>query len=93
MTVEGKDYKLTPIGDASIFFDLELLATIAPKGKESREEWKTSGYGLRLDHAILIIAHYRLTKNHKDEAISIKQYVSEYRDIIKTLKTECGLAV
>ena len=46
MEIVEKDFKLTPVSEDSYFFDLELLQVIKPRGKESREEFKISGYGL-----------------------------------------------
>ena len=39
MIIEEKDFKLIPISESSNFFDLELLYTIKPKGKEERQEF------------------------------------------------------
>ena len=40
MIIEGKDFRLTPVSETSPMFDLELLYTVRPKGKEARQEFK-----------------------------------------------------
>lgn len=86
MVIEEKDFRLTPISDCSNFFDLELLYTIKPNGKEARQEFKTAAYGLPLDSAIKKIAQYRISINHEDEAITLKDYIKEFKEEIDSLK-------
>lgn len=91
MEIVEKDFKLTPVSEDSYFFDLELLQVIKPRGKESREEFKISGYGLTLDTAIKKIAMNRVCKNHKDEAINLKQFYTEFKEEIKDLIKSCQI--
>lgn len=86
MIIEESDYKLTQISEDSLFWDLELIHTVKPKGKEPRKEFKNSGYGLTLSHAIQKIANYRIHNNHPEEAITMKDYIKELKDNINTLK-------
>ena len=46
------DFKLTPVNESSISFDLELLCKVQPKGKEARFEFKNVAYGISLEYAI-----------------------------------------
>lgn len=78
MEIVEKDFKLTPISEDSPMFDLELLYVVKPRGKESRLEFKNAGYGLPLEGAIKKICHYRVSCNHREEAIKLKEYFSEY---------------
>lgn len=87
MVIEEKDFKLTPVGDESPFFDLELLYKISPRGKESRYEFKNAGYGLTLFTAMKKIIHYRICKKHIDEAINLKTYFEEYQKELQDLKS------
>lgn len=86
MIIEEKDFKLTPISDSSTKFDLDLLYKIQPKGKEARWDFKNAGYGISLEYAIKKIAHYRVYNKHRDEAIKIKTYFTDYISELNSLK-------
>lgn len=88
VTIEESDFRLTQVSDTSIFWDLELLCTIRPKDKEPRQEFKQSGYGLTMEHAIKKIANFRIANKHPN-AINMKTYLSEYKKIIEEIKTIC----
>ena len=91
MTIEEHDFKLTPISNSDIKFDLELLYEIQPKGKEARMEFKNVAYGINLDHAIHRIAQYRVSQKHKDEAITLLTYFKEFKEELDSLKALCGI--
>lgn len=91
MIIEEKDFRLTPVDDSSPMFDLDLLYVIKPKGKESRLEFKNAGYGLSLQNAIKKVAHYRVTCNHKDEAVTLLAYFEEFKKELDSLKQLCGI--
>ena len=91
MVIEEKDFRLIPLSEASLRFDLELLYTINPKGKDSRQEFKNAAYGISLDYAIKKIAHYRVSQNHKEEAITLLTYFKEFKEELDSLKALCGL--
>lgn len=84
MVIEEKDFKLTPISDDSIFYDLELLYKIQPKGKECRYEFKIAAYGIPLETALLKIAHYRT--NIKKDVSDLKSYITELKKEIQLLR-------
>lgn len=86
MEIVEKDFKLKPIDDSSPFFDLDLLYLIKPRGGEPRLEFKNAGYGLSLENAIKRIAHYRISCNHREEAIKLKTYFVEYKKELDSLK-------
>ena len=86
MEIVEKDFKLKPIDESSPFFDLELLYVVKPRGGEPRLEFKNAGYGLALSSAIRKIAQYRVNCKHKEEAIQIKTYFSEYKKELDNLK-------
>lgn len=92
MTIEGDDFKLIPVNDNSLFFDLELLYKIKPKGKEEREEFKSVGYGITLENAIKKIAQFRVNQNHLEEALSINVYLKEYKKELDSLKELVSLS-
>ncbi len=89
MTIEEKDFKLSPVNESSPMFDLELLHIVKPKGGEPREEFKIAGYGLPLDAAIKRIISYRIQSKHGDDAISLKKYLEDYKQIQKEIEKIC----
>lgn len=86
MTIEGELYKLKPISDSSPFYDLELLYDIG--GKNPRQEFKVECYGITLENALSRICNYYINKNHKDEAITLKQFVKEYKEALENFREE-----
>ena len=86
MTIEGKDYKLIPIDGYTPRFDLELLYEVKPRGRESRLEFRNVAYSISLDHAIKIIANYHINCNHRDEAVTLLEYLKEFTEELKFLK-------
>lgn len=91
MVIEEEDFRLTPVSDSSITFDLELLYTIHPKGKEERQEFKNVAYGISLSSAIKKIAQYRVSCNHKDESVKLLTYFSEFRKELDSLRKLCEI--
>ena len=59
MVIQGDFFRLTPSGEHSLLFDLELLHTV--KGKNTREEYKIAGYGINMR---LIVVENELQKNN-----------------------------
>lgn len=86
MIIEEKDFKLIPINDSSLRYDLELLYKIQPKGKESRLEFKNVAYGISIDYAIKKIVQHRICCKHKDEAITLQTYFKEFKEELDLLK-------
>ena len=91
MTIEEHDFKLTPVSNSDIKFDLELLYKIQPKGKEARMEFKNVAYGINLDHAVHRIAQYRVNQKHKNEAITLLTYFKEFKEELDSLKALCEI--
>lgn len=89
MVIEESDFRLTQVSDSSCFWDLELLYTIRPKGKEARQEFKICGYGLTMSSAIQHIASFRISQKHPEDSITMKQYLKEYKEIIEDIKKIC----
>ena len=82
MVIQGDFFRLTPSGEHSLLFDLELLHTV--KGKTTREEYKIAGYGIPLESAIKKCIQYAL--NNKFEVLSLKEYLYEYKKMQKELE-------
>lgn len=89
MIIEEKDFRLTPVNDSSPMFDLELLHIVKPKGGEPREEFKVAGYGLPLEAVIKRIISFRIQSKHGDDAISLKEYLEDYKQIQKEIEKIC----
>lgn len=90
MIIEEDDFKLIPISDSDLKFDLELLYKVQPKGKESRMEFKNVAYGVNLEYALRYIAQYRVTNKHKDESIKLITYLRDYKEELDKLRTLCN---
>ena len=89
MVIEGSFYRITPVNDTGNFFDLELLYDVG--GKNPRQEFKNAGYGRSLESTIDAIIRYGITKKFKDEIITLKQYLQEYKLLNKQLRNEISL--
>ena len=77
MIIEESDFRLIPVKESGLLFDLELLKVIN-KGKENeRTELK-------------YIANARINAKYND-SISLKQYLQEYKDIINSIKDTCKI--
>ena len=93
MIIEESDFKMIPVDDTGVFWDLELLHTIKPKGKPERQEFKESGYGMRFSTCLQKIVNYRLSK--KKDVITLKEYIqgyikelNEFKILLKPFKDE-----
>jgi hypothetical protein len=86
MVIEESDFRLTQINESSSKWDLELIHTVRPKGKEARQEFKNAGYGLSLDSAMRRIINHRLHNKHSENAITMKDYLTEFKDQVKQLE-------
>lgn len=91
MVIEERDFRLIPVSEASPMFDLELLYTIRPKGKEARQEFKNAGYGMGLETVVKKIAQYRVSSKHEDESIKLLEYFTEFKKELDSLKELCGI--
>jgi hypothetical protein len=91
MTIEESDFKLIPVSESNPIFDLELLYTIQPKGKDKRLEFKNAAYGISLEAAVKKIAQYRVSCNHKNEAITLLTYMKEFKSELNSLLKLCKM--
>lgn len=88
MTIEGPFYKISPIDDHSVFFDLYLLYEVG--GKNPRSEFKVASYGITLENAIKAIIRHAVYKKYKDETITLKQYLDAYKKEKEDIKSTLG---
>ena len=90
MIIEESDFRLIPVKESGLLFDLELLKVIH-KGKENeRTEFKNIAYGITIESALKYIANARINAKYND-SISLKQYLQEYKDIINSIKDTCKI--
>lgn len=89
MIIEEKDFRLIPVSDSCPIFDLELLYTIRPKGKETRQEFKNVAYGISLESALEKVIQYRLSCKH--DTINLTTYLKEYNEELESLRKLCEL--
>lgn len=90
MIIEESDFRLIPVKESGLLFDLELLKVIN-KGKENeRTEFKNIAYGITLESALKYIANARISAKHEG-SISLQQYLQEYKDVINSIKAICKI--
>ena len=89
MIIEEKDFRLTPVSESSPMFDLELLYTVRPKGKEARQEFKNVAYGISLESALKKIIQYRVSCKH--DTTDLATYLKDFREELDSLKELCGI--
>lgn len=89
MVIEENDFRLTPISSSCPMFDLELLHTVHPKGKEARQEFKNVAYGISLESALKRIIQYRLSCKH--DTLDLATYLKEFREEVDSLKKLCEI--
>ena len=86
MVIEGDFYRITPINEHSLVFDLELLHDI--KGKNPRKEFKIVGYGMPLMTCLNKIIAYSISKKHNEETLTLNNYVKEITEAYKELRSQ-----
>lgn len=93
MIIEEKDFRLTPVGKDSLYWDLELQY-IVNKGKTNeRIDFKNAGYGLTLEKALTIVAHARICNKYENQSISLKTYIKEFKQIKEEIEKICTLSI
>lgn len=86
MIIEGDFYRLIPINEHSSKYDLELLYDV--KGKNPRKEYKIAAYGISIETAIKRIITYSINKKFDNETITLKQFLSEFREEADKIRKE-----
>lgn len=89
MTIEEQDFRLTPVSESSSMFDLELMCTVHPKGKEARQEFKNVAYGISLESALKKIIQYRISCKH--DTTDLATYLKDFREELDSLKALCRI--
>lgn len=89
MVIEEKDFRLTPVSESSSMFDLELMYTVHPKGKEARQEFKNVAYGISLESALKKVIQYRISCKH--DTTDLATYLKDFREELDSLKALCKI--
>ena len=91
MTIQEKDFVLTPVSDDSNLFNLAFYKKVKKRDTGKFEfELGNSLYGLTLSSALMRIAHHRVAKKYEEDNITLRQFLNDYKksyeEIIKLCK-------
>lgn len=86
MTIQGSFYRLTPINEHSLRYDLELLYDIG--GKNPRKEFKVAAYGVSMENAITRAITFAVNKKLGEEVVTLKQFLDVYKEETNKIKKE-----
>lgn len=90
MIIQGNFYRIEPINDNSLLWDLYLLRKVNSK-TNPREEFQLEGYGMPLDSAIGRIIRYAINSKYgKDEITTLKEYLNVFKQIQEEIYKEVG---
>jgi hypothetical protein len=79
MIIEESDFRAEQISDDSIFWDLNLLKTKNKRDGSVVEELGDTLYGLPLDSVMKRIVANRIARRNKDGALTMRQYLDEWK--------------
>lgn len=79
MIIEEPDFRAEQIEDGSIFWDLNLIRTKKKRDGTIVQELGDTKYGLPLDGVMKRIIANRIARKHPDEALTMKQYLDEWK--------------
>ena len=85
MIIEEPDFRAEQIEDGSTFWDLNLIKTKKKRDGTIVQELGNTIYGIPLDSVIKRIAANRIARKHNDEAITMMQYLDEWKKEIEKL--------
>lgn len=89
MIIQEPDFKLEQVDVNSSFWDLTFIKVINKGKVNERTEFKDPIYGVTLDNAIRRIAAFRMNSRHPEDAIPMKQFLMEYRELINQIVEIC----
>lgn len=82
MIIQGDFFKIIPVSEKSLFYDLKLLKKIG--GKNSREEFVEAGNGITLERALNKCIKYAIERNF--EVLSLQEFLQEYKNALKEVR-------
>jgi len=85
MIIEEPDFRAEQSSEGSIFWDLNLIRTKKKRDGTIVEELGDTIYGIPLDSVMKRVAINRIARNHKDKAITMKQFLDEWKEEINKL--------
>lgn len=86
MIIKEDDFWAEQITDGSTFWDLHLLKEKKKKSGAIVEEFGDPIYGIPLDSVMKRVCANRIARKHKGEALTMKQYLDEWKEQMKILK-------
>lgn len=88
MFIEQPDFKLEADSPNNMLWNLSFRKVIN-KGKENeREEYGIPLYGLTLEYALCLIAHYRVMSKNPD-SITLQKYIEDYKAAKEEIANLC----
>lgn len=85
MIIEEPDFRAEQIEDGSIFWNLNLIRTKKKRDGTIVEELGDTIYGMPLDSVLKRVVANRIARKHKEEAITMKQYLDEWKEQMKLI--------
>lgn len=85
MIIAESDFRAEQSSEGSIFWDLNLIRTKKKRDGSIVEELGDTIYGIPLDSVMKRVCLNRIARNHKDQAISMKQFLDEWKNEMKKL--------
>ena len=85
MIIEEPDFRAEQIEDGSIFWDLNLIRTKKKRDGTIVEELGDTRYGLPLDSVIKRVIANRIARKYKEQAITMKQYLEDWKKEMEKL--------
>ena len=85
MIIEEDDFRAEQISEGSVFWDLNLIRTKKKRDGTIVEELGDTIYGIPLDSVMKRVVINRIARKHKDEAITMKQFLDEWKEEIRKL--------
>ena len=79
MIIQEPDFRAEQIEEGSLFWNLNLIKTKKKRDGTIVEELGDTIYGMPLDSVLKRVVANRIARNHKDEAITMKQFLDEWK--------------
>ncbi len=79
MIIREEDFEATQISEGSTFWDLKIIKTKKKRDGTITEEFGDTIYGIPLDSVMKRVAISRIGRKHKEQAITMKQFLDEWK--------------
>ena len=85
MIIAESDFRAEQSSEGSIFWDLNLIRTKKKRDGSIVEELGDTIYGIPLDSVMKRVCINRIARKHKDECMTMKQFLDEWKEEIRKL--------